>query len=147
MDVSPWRARHRSPAIGWFSLFPDQPRRRVPGTSVILVDICRTSSYCTRHDMTSWETAFFFGLISCLPVTVIICSSTSMFINLCIYIHLKNMTVIILPTECCHVFHSVAFSLIFITFLCAKCHTNLMFKYISYKNMFLTSNTLHFFNS
>lgn len=117
MDVSPWRARHRSPAIGWFSLFPDQPRRRVPGTSVILVDICRTSSYCTRHDMTSWETAFFFGLISCLPVTVIICSSTSMFINLCIYIHLKNMTVIILPTECCHVFHSVAFSLItFIAF-------------------------------
>lgn len=92
MDVSPWRARHRSPAIGWFSLLPDQPRRRVPGTSVILVDICRTSSYCTRHDMTSRETAFFFGLISCLPVTVIICSSTSIFINLCIYIHLKNMS-------------------------------------------------------
>lgn len=145
--MSTRQAQHRSPVNGWFLLFPDQPLQTVPGTSVILVDICCSSSYFTQHDLTSWETAFFFGLISCFPITVIICSTTSMFIKLCIYIHLKNMTVIILPMEFCHVFHSVAFSLIFITFLCAKSHINLMFKYISYKNMLLISNTLYFFNS
>lgn len=145
--MSTRQAQPRSPVNGWFLLFLDQPLQIVPGTSVILVDICCTSSHFTRHNLTGREMAFSSGLISCFPVTVIICSSTSIFIKLCIYIHLKNTTVTILPTECCHVFHSVAFSLIFITFLCAKSHINLMFKYISYKNMFLISNTLHFFNS